>query len=180
MNIPVVRDLGWWYVSTPQPFPGHLDGYTGEAFLQTPIGNALDYLLSQIPVSLGNNPAAAHGSAPSLTQQCLSNFSKSTFGQVVQFFSPLSLIPSFNQNAAQNQQDWLVYGSAKGAVTFAGKADQFSGSVELYSLSTGTYANSAAGAASFFDAAEIGGAAIPALALVVDAAAHQGCRELGR
>ena len=48
-------------------------------------------------------------------QKCVNDFYSSKPGKVVQFLSPLSLIPAWNPNASKNQADWAEAIASKGS-----------------------------------------------------------------
>jgi len=62
--------------------------------------------------------SAGLGAAPSnvqqQTQQCIQQFYNSAVGKVVQFGSPLSLLPGWNSNWASNLGEWAVAIVGKG------------------------------------------------------------------
>ena len=60
------------------------------------------------PPSPGSAPRAGPNNAKQQLQQCVSNFYNSKLGQAVQFGSPLSLLPGWNQQWGNNLQEWGV------------------------------------------------------------------------
>lgn len=57
-------------------------------------------------------------------QQCVSDFYNTTPGKVVEFFSPLALLPRWNPDWGENARDWAgAIISKGGALTFTGTGE---------------------------------------------------------
>jgi hypothetical protein len=106
--------------------------------------------------------------------QCVQNFYATGTGQLVQFFSPISLLPSWNPNARANWGSWTETIFGKGGGTLAITSGE-----EISSITTGTTTVIASWTEGLTATAlKIGGKVsliLPAGMALNDLMAHAGC-----
>jgi len=126
------------------------------------------------------HPAIAPSNGQQQTQQCIQQFYNSAVGKVVQFGSPLSLLPGWNSNWASNLGEWAVAIVGKGGGTFG--AGIYTGTEQVATLNGTT---SVASTLELGTHGLLGGlgklaTAGTVAATGIDALAHAGCAALAR
>jgi len=112
---------------------------------------------------------------PTQQQQCVSNFYNSSLGKAVQFGSPLSLLPGWNPQWAQNLGEWGTAILGKLGGLFGSGA--VPGTTQLTTLNGTTTVGSTLelGTEAVLEAAETAAIPLSAAATVIDVGAHQDC-----